>query len=106
MEDYPSEETPGAQAVEERRGAVHSVGSFACYRDDPATFTWPATTCLAAYFGSPGRATRKYLRMSPPSRPAKGAAARAAGKFAVVCRGGLFPDDLIKGAAGGTLEGW
>jgi len=37
--------------------------------------------------------------------PAKGAAARAAGYFAVMCRRGLYPHDLIKGAAVGTLEG-
>jgi hypothetical protein len=37
--------------------------------------------------------------------PAKGAAARAAGYFAVICRRGLYPHDLIKGATVGTLEG-
>ena len=37
--------------------------------------------------------------------PAKGAAAGAAGYFAVMCRRGLYPDDLIKGAAVRTRKG-
>ena len=43
-----------------RTVALHS------YRDGTAT-TYPA-----AYFRYPGRATRKYLRMSAPSRPRRG----------------------------------
>ena len=36
---------------------------------------------------------------------AKGAAAGAAGYLAVICGRGLYPHNLIKGAAVGTLEG-
>ncbi len=37
--------------------------------------------------------------------PAKGAAVGAAGYFAVMCRRGLYPDDLVEGAAVGTRKG-
>jgi hypothetical protein len=52
-----------------------------------------------------GACDKEVFENEPSFPPAKGAAAHAAGYFAFVCRRGLYPHDLIKSAAVGTLEG-
>ena len=52
-----------------------------------------------------GSRDKEVFENEPSFTPAKGAVAHAAGYFAVMCRRGLYPYDLIQGAAVGTLEG-
>lgn len=52
-----------------------------------------------------GALDKEVFENEPAFASAKGTAARAAGYFAVICRRGLYPHDLIKGATVGTLEG-
>jgi len=52
-----------------------------------------------------GALDKEVFENEPSFAPAKRTAARAARYFAVICRRGLYPHDLIKGATVGTLEG-
>jgi len=51
-----------------------------------------------------GALDKEVFENEPSFAPAKRTAARAARYFAVICRRGLYPHDLIKGATVGTLE--
>jgi hypothetical protein len=48
---------------------------------------------------------KEVFENKPCFAPKKGAPARTAGYFGVVCRGGFHPNNLIEGSTVGTFEG-
>ena len=89
----------GGSTVGGAQGGPHSVGSFACYRDDPATNLRGALLPISGPFD------KEVFEQETTIARNKWAPAMDAGNFAVVCRRALYPDHLVRGFTVGTREG-
>ena len=94
----------GGSSVRGAQGGPHSVGCFACYRDDPATVLPGLWRLAGGVFPLSGSVDKEVFEQEAAFARHKWAPTTDAGNVAVACRGGFYPDDLVHGITVRTRE--